>query len=48
MLEWLINNWGWLLSGLLFSGYFAFYVLAMRVQRTSVNADKPRLPCDRC
>lgn len=48
MLEWLSKNWGLLLAGILFSAYFAFYVLAMRVQRTSVSADKPRLPCDRC
>lgn len=48
MLEWLMKNWGWLMAGMLFAGYFAFYVLAMHVQRTSVSADKPRLPCDRC
>jgi len=48
MVEWLTTNWGWLLAGLVFAGYFAFYVLAMRVQRASAGDGRPRLPCDRC
>ena len=38
----------WYLAGIVFAGYFAFYVLAMREQRTSASPGKPRLPCDRC
>ena len=48
MIEWLVKNWGWLLAGMVFAGYFAFYVLAMREQRSSPDTNKPRLPCDRC
>ena len=48
MVEWLAKSWGWLLAGIVFAGYFAFYVLAMREQRTPTGPDKPRLPCDRC
>lgn len=48
MFEWLAKHWGWLLAGFVFAGYFAFYVLAMREQRTSASSGKPRLPCDRC
>jgi hypothetical protein len=48
MLAWLVQHWGWLLAGLVCAGYFAFYVLAMREQRTSDSLGKPRLPCDRC
>ena len=47
MIEWLIKNWGWLMASVVFAGYFAFYVLAMREQRTSADG-KSRLPCDRC
>jgi hypothetical protein len=47
MLTWLALNWGWLLAGVVFAGYFAFYVLAMREQR-SIAGGKSRLPCDRC
>lgn len=47
MLTWLAQNWGWLLAGVVFAGYFAFYVLAMREQRMSPGG-KTRLPCDRC
>ena len=47
MLEWAAKNWRWFLVGIAFAGYFAFYVLAMREQR-SASPGKPRLPCDRC
>lgn len=47
MIEWLFRNWGWLLAGVAVAGYFAFYVLAMREQRTA-PAGTARLPCDRC
>jgi hypothetical protein len=47
MLEWLAKNWGWVLAGIVFAGYFAFYVLAMREQRTAPNG-RSQLPCDRC
>lgn len=47
MIQWLMKNWGLLLLGLVLASYFAFYVLAMREQRT-VGDGKPRLPCDRC
>jgi len=47
LLGWLVKNWGWLLASLLLAAYFAFYVLAMREQRTGSDG-KPRLPCDRC
>ncbi len=48
MLEWLAKYWALLLGGIVFAGYFAFYVLAMREQRTAASPGKPRLPCDRC
>lgn len=48
MLAWIAKNWGWLIASMVFAGYFAFYVLAMREQRTSGSSGKPRLPCDRC
>jgi hypothetical protein len=48
MIGWLIKNWGWLLASMVFAGYFAFYVLAMREQRNVAGDGKPRLPCDRC
>ena len=48
MFAWLAGNWGWLLVGIVLAGYFAFYVLAMREQRTSAGDGKSRLPCDRC
>lgn len=48
VLDWLARNWGWLLASIVLAGYFSFYVLAMREQRTSAIAGKPRLPCDRC
>lgn len=47
LFEWLANNWGWFLVGLILAAYFAFYVLAMREQRASADG-KPKLPCDRC
>ena len=47
MIEWLLKNWGWLLASIVVAGYFAFYVLAMREQRTTPDG-KARLPCDRC
>ena len=47
MIEWLFKNWGWLLAGVAVAGYFAFYVLAMREQRTA-PAGTARVPCDRC
>ncbi len=47
-IHWFSKNWGWLLAGIVFAGYFAFYVLAVREQRTSASPGKPRLPCDRC
>ena len=46
MWQWLVTNWGLLLAGILFAGYFAFYVLAMRHQRAGGGG--PKLPCDRC
>lgn len=48
MFEWIAKNWALLLAGFVFAGYFAFYVLAIREQRTSASPGKPRLPCDRC
>jgi hypothetical protein len=48
MIEWFVKNWAWLLAGIVLAGYFAFYVLAMREQRVSGSAGRPRLPCDRC
>ena len=48
MIGWIINNWGWLAAGAICAVYFAFYVLAMREQRSGAEAGKPQLPCDRC
>ncbi len=48
MLQWLVKNWGWLLAGMVFAGYFACYVLAMRHHRAPGGPDQPKLPCDRC
>lgn len=47
MWQWLLENWGWLLAGMLFGSYFALYVLAIRHQHTRGPAGS-RLPCDRC
>lgn len=47
MMAWLMKNWGWLLVSLVVAGYFAFYVLAAREQRSSTDG-KSKLPCDRC
>jgi hypothetical protein len=48
MIEWFATHWGWLLASLVFGGYFAFYILAMREQRSAASDGKSRLPCDRC
>ena len=47
MWHWLVANWGWLLGGMLFGGYFVVYVLAIRHQQASGRGGA-RLPCDRC
>lgn len=44
MIEWFVKNWAWLLAGIAFAGYFAFYVLAMREQRSWGNHGRSRLP----
>jgi hypothetical protein len=47
MLAWLLQNWGWLVAGMVLAAYFAFYVLAMREQHSAPRG-KSSLPCDRC
>jgi len=48
MTAWLVKNCGRPFASLVFTGYFAFYVLTMREQRALAGDGKPRLPCDRC
>lgn len=48
MLAWLTEHRWQLLFGILFAGYFAFYVIAIRHQHQPGNNGKLKLPCDRC
>ena len=41
-ITWLAKNWGWLLTGIVLAGYFAFYVLAMREHVDEQRAGRPQ------
>jgi len=44
--HWFTANWGWLIATLILGGYFAFYVLAAREQRS--HPGTKRLPQKDC